>query len=230
VQGSNSQVKKAHFEVLSFGLDKEDYRQLDRFLEKIICGCNNHSEIRPLMRSSSLIFSLLVTSMSVTAQEQETLTVQQINKAVLNAANGYAKSVSCVESLASPETIFALTPAKKRDDFLDAKYLVFWFGDVGCNMGSGTMTFNQAVVRVSQYGNFYVDPLHSSPAIFGLESRFIEKFVGNSKDTMVVDQLGHNDKDANNFPTLKYRVTYQIDDRSGKWKIINKKQLPYTPK
>lgn len=182
------------------------------------------------MRNAALIFSLLATSMSVTAQEQEPLTVPQINKAVLSAANGYAKAVSCIDSLATPQTIFALTPAKTRDDFYDAKYLVFWVGDVGCNGGSGTVTFNHAVVRASFSGHFYVDPLHSSPAIGGVESRFVEKFVGNSKNTMVVDQLEHNDRDANNFPSLKYRVTYQIDDNSGEWKIIEKKKLPHTPR
>ena len=179
------------------------------------------------MRSAAILFSLLATSMSVTAQVQELLTVTQINKAVLSAVNGYAKAVSCIQSLATPQTIFALTPAKTRDEFLDAKYLAFWIGDVGCSGGSGTMTFNHAVVRISHYGDFYVDPMHSSPAIDGVQSRFVEKFVGNSKDTMVVDQLEHKDGDANNFPTLKYRVTYQIDGRSGAWKIIDKKQLPY---
>lgn len=181
------------------------------------------------MRRTALILSLLAVSMSVTAQEQEFLTVPQINKGVLSAANGYAKAVSCFEELATPATIFALTPLKTRDDSFDAKYLVFWSGDIGCNGGSGTLTTNHAVVRVSYHGDFYVVPEHSAPIKGGLESRFITKFVGNSKDTMVVDQLEHAENDSNNGPSLKYRVTYQIDDRSGEWKIINKKKLPYQP-
>lgn len=182
------------------------------------------------MRRAALLLSSLVISLSATAQEQEEfLTLPQINKGVLSAANAYAKAVSCVEALATPSTIFALTPVKTRDDSFDAKYLVFWDGDVGCNGGSGTLTTNHAVVRVSYYGHFYVVPEHSSPIKGGVESRFITKFVGNSKDTMVVDQLEHAEGDSNNGPSLKYRVTYQIDDRSGEWKIINKKQLPYKP-
>ena len=181
------------------------------------------------MRRAAVIFSSLAICMSATAQEQESLSVKQITEGVLEAVNGYAKAVSCVEELATPATIFALTPLKTRDDSFDAKYLAFWTGDVGCSGGSGTMTMNHAVVRISYHGDFYVVPSHSYPVIDGLRSRFITKYVGNSKNTMVVDQLEHAKDDGNNFPSLKYRVTYQIDDRSGEWKIINKKQLPYQP-
>ena len=85
------------------------------------------------MRRAAFIISSLAISLSATAQEQEEefLTLSQINKGVLSAANAYAKAVSCVEALATPSTIFALTPLKTRDDSFDAKYLVFWDGDVG---------------------------------------------------------------------------------------------------
>lgn len=181
------------------------------------------------MKRATFILSSLAICMSATAQEQESLSIQQITEGVLEAVNGYAKAISCFNELATPASVFALTPLKTRDDFFDAKYLAFWTGDVGCNGGSGTMTMNHAVVRVSQLGDFYVDPHHSAPVIDGPRSRFITKYVGNGKDTMVIDQLEHAANDGNNFPSLKYRVTYQIDDRSGKWKIINKKQLPYKP-
>lgn len=182
------------------------------------------------MRGDALIFFLLFSSISVAAQDQKTLTIQKINQEVLGAANAYAKSVSCVEDQSTPETIFSLTPIKSSDDLMDAKYLVFWTGHMGCSFGSGSLAMHHAVVNAGSNGYFYVDPTVSSPAIHGLQSRFIEKLVGNSKNTMVVDQLEHTDKDSNNSPSLKYRVTYQIDDRSGKWNIINKKQLPYTPR
>lgn len=181
------------------------------------------------MRQAAIIFSLLATSMSLPAKAQQPLTIPQINKEVLSAANSYAKAISCVEELATPQTIFALDPLNTEEDFDEAKYLVFWIGDVGCFGGSGTVGFHHAVVRANHRGNFYVDSLHSSPAIDGVESRFIQKFVGNSKDTMVVDQLEHDEQDGNNFPSLKYRVTYQIDDNSGKWKLLEKKKLPYNP-
>ena len=181
------------------------------------------------MRQAAIIFSLLATSMSLTAKAQQPLTIPQINKEVLSAANSYAKAISCVEELATPKTIFALDPLKAEEDFDEGKYLVFWIGDVGCLGGNATISFNHAVVRANHRGYFYVDALHSSPAIDGVESRFVQKFVGNSKDTMVVDQLEYDEQDSNNSPSLKYRVTYQIDDDSGKWKILEKKNLPYKP-
>lgn len=186
--------------------------------------------MRIFSKSISVAIALFANFSSQQTFAQEMLNIAQINKGVLAAANNYAKAISCVEKPASPETIFALNPLRSMDDFLDAEYVVFWYGHMSCSMGSGTYAPHHAIVKIGQGSQFYVDPTRSSPSVEGLQSRFIEKFVGNSKNTVVVDQLEHNDKDANNFPTLKYRVTYRIDERSGDWRVIEKKQMPYTPK
>ncbi|MCX7099726.1 MAG: hypothetical protein NTV43_17680 [Methylococcales bacterium] len=115
-------------------------------------------------------------------------TVSKITKEVLRAANSYASAVSCGESPAEAKDILALHPYKKKEDAFDSEYLVFWHGDIGCAGGSGTHTDNVALVRVGSFDSFYVDPSRSSPTIeLEFNTRFLERLVGNTGDTIIVD-------------------------------------------
>jgi hypothetical protein len=153
-------------------------------------------------------------------------TVSKITKEVLRVANNYASAVSCIDSPAEANDILALHPYKKREDALDAKFLVFWHGDIGCDGGSGTHTDNVALVRMGSFDSYYVDPTRSSPRIdLEFNTRFLERLVGNTENTIVVDAMEFAKGDSNNFPSLLFRYTLRVDAK-GNWKLLDKKLLP----
>jgi hypothetical protein len=179
-----------------------------------------------LSKWATALACVLFLPFSARSQPADTeMSVQEITRRALEAANAYAKGVSCVEAPANADGIAALTPYKK-EVALDAAFLVFWVGDIGCNGGSATVTFNAALVRVGSFDSFYVDPQRSSPAInLQFNTRFMERLVGNTKDTIVVDADELASNDANCCASLRYRITLQVD-KSGNWKEIKRKPLP----
>ncbi len=154
--------------------------------------------------------------------------VQEVTRKVLQAVNGYASAISCVESSAKAKDIAALKPYKTIDNAYDAQYLVFWDGDIGCAGGSGTTSFNAALVHTGAGGTFIVDPLRSSPVIdLEFNTRLFERLVGNTENTLVVEAGEFAENDSNCCPTLHFRYTLRIDDK-GNWKLVEKK--PVQPK
>ncbi|AQR65088.1 hypothetical protein BXU06_08450 [Aquaspirillum sp. LM1] len=154
------------------------------------------------------------------------VSVQEINRGVLKAATNYANGISCVDAPATAKDILALKPIRTPDDASEAEFLVTWVGDIGCNGGSGTVGTNFAIVKVGSGGSFYVDPLRSSPAIsVALNTRFVERLVGNTRDTIVVDAADFGPNDSNQWPTLRFRYTLKVDAK-GNWKQVERKPLP----
>ena len=148
----------------------------------------------------------------------------------MEVANSYAKGVSCVEDPVTPKTIFALKPVNldASDDsltYLGGEYLAFWHGSVYCGNGNKSNEFHHAFIRGGDMG-FYVDPAWSAPVKDFPKKDFIEKFVGNSKNTIVIDGFAFQENDGNCCPSLKYRYTFQIDDQ-GNWREIQKKNMLY---
>ena len=112
------------------------------------------------------------------------------------------------------------------DDRLNAKYAVLWTGDVGCAGGSGTNGSHVAIVTVGAGDSFTIDPLQSSPVIaFETPVRIIEKFVGNTRDSIILEGKEFGDKDPNCCPSITVRFTLRVDDK-GNWKLVEKKILP----
>lgn len=151
--------------------------------------------------------------------------IQQVTKAVLGAANKYASGISCVEIPAQAKDIAVLVP-HRNDYSTDGKYAVFWAGDIGCAGGSGTVSFNLAIVRVGAGSNFYVDPAASSP-IINLEfpTRGLERIAGKTQNTITVDAAEYGPNDANCCPSVRSRYTLRADEK-GNWKLVEKRALP----
>lgn len=168
--------------------------------------------------------------------QEPLLTTSQITQKIQQKVQLYADAVTCWKTEApdqkkysvSPKMIAALSPYVKKEYEGSGSFVTFWVGDMGCNGGSGTTSYYLATVNVDVRGDFYVDPFASEPFIKisdQLNTRFIERIVGNTKDTLIIDALNFgSDKDANNFPSHKYRYTLKLDAKNN-WNLLEKKFL-----
>ena len=152
--------------------------------------------------------------------------VQEITKQIINSVAGYANAISCPGVKVEPKQIAALVPYKTLDDRMDAKYAVLWAGDIGCAGGSGTEGTNLSIVTISTGDSYVVDPLLSSPVIqFECPVRFVERIVGNTRDSLILEGKEHGPKDANCCPSILVRFTLRADEK-GNWKLVEKKVIP----
>ena len=120
---------------------------------------------------------------------------------------------------------YALVPYKTMDDRMDAKYAVLWVGDIGCAGGSGTEGTNLSIVTISTGDSYVVDPLQSSPVIqFESPVRFVERIVGNTRDSLILEGMEYGPKDPNCCPSIKVRFTLRVDEK-GNWKLVEKKTM-----
>lgn len=152
--------------------------------------------------------------------------VQEITKNIIKSVTAYANAISCPGVTVEAKQIAALVPYKTFDDRMDAKYAVLWAGDIGCAGGSGTEGTNLSIVTVSTGDSYVVDPLQSSPVI-QLESpvRYIERIVGNTRDSLVLEGKEYGPNDSNCCPSLRVRFTLRADEK-GNWKLVEKKAMP----
>ncbi|MCM5704559.1 hypothetical protein [Larsenimonas salina] len=143
--------------------------------------------------------------------------VEEITQKIISVATQYADSISCGDTQIQPKEIAALTPWKDDTDRFEAKYAVIWHNDIGCWGGAGSSSTNISIVKIGAGNSFYVDPESSSPVVgFDPGARFIERIVGSTKDSIVLEALFHADYDSNNFPSTKRKVTVKVDDK-GNW-------------
>jgi len=148
--------------------------------------------------------------------------VQDITSRILRVATQYANAISCGGVEIEPSSILALHPLKSRDDFHSAKFAVVWGGSIGCSGGSGSYGTHVAIVSAG-YG-FYVIPEESSPMIRFESPRFINKLVGNTEDTIILDAKAHAEGDSSNFPSLRVKITLK-KDQNYNWSISNKEVM-----
>jgi hypothetical protein len=152
--------------------------------------------------------------------------VQEITKQVIRSVSGYANAIACPGVKIDAKQIAALVPYKTMDDRMDAKYAVLWPGDIGCAGGSGTAGTHISIVTVSSGDSYVVDPLQSSPAIqFESPVRFVDRIVGNSRDSLILEGKDYGPKDPNCCPSVLVRFTVRVDDK-GNWKVTEKKVMP----
>lgn len=178
------------------------------------------------MASKKLYIALLLATAISSVSAQSALPVAEITKGVLKAAKSYQVAIACADVDIKPKDIAALTPYKSFDDRLDASYAVLWSGDVGCAGGSGTSSTNISIVRVGGGDSFYVDPAFSSPQIqFDLPVRYVERIVGNTKDSLILEGKEYGPNDSNCCPSINMRFTLRADDK-GNWKLAEKKVIP----
>ena len=173
--------------------------------------------------------SLYVVALSFASQisiAQPAPSVPEITKGVIKAVKSYATAISCEDGQIEPKNIAALNPYKTLDDRLDARFAVLWTGDIGCAGGSGTVGTNISIVTVGAGDSYLVDPQASSPIVtFESPVRFVERIVGNTKDTLILEGKEQGPKDANCCPSIPVRFTLKLDSK-GAWKMIDKKTLP----
>ena len=91
--------------------------------------------------------------------------------------------------------------------------------------GSGTEGTNLSIVTISTGDSYVVDPLQSSPVIqFESPVRFVERIVGNTRDSLILEGMEYGPKDPNCCPSIKVRFTLRVDEK-GNWKLVEKKTM-----
>lgn len=151
--------------------------------------------------------------------------VAEQTKEIIRVVNLYAEAIACLpDEELSGKDIAAMSPLKDLDLREEAKFAVLWRGDVGCAGGSGTMGFHLAIVRVGAGDMFYVDAYESEPAVDAGLPRSIEKIVGATNDTLILDVLDYGENDSNCCPSLRTRVTIK-QLSNGKWQRVSTKKL-----
>jgi hypothetical protein len=173
-----------------------------------------------------IVVALGCTTFMLSSFAQSAPPVQEVTKQIINSVTGYANAISCPGVKIDPKQIAALVPYKTFDDRPDAKYAVLWAGDIGCAGGSGTEGTNLSIVTISTGDSYVVDPLQSSPAIqFESPVRYVERIVGNTKDSLILEGMEYGPKDSNCCPSIKVRFTLRVDEK-GNWKLAEKKTMP----
>ncbi len=148
---------------------------------------------------------------------------ERITRNIIRPVSNYANAIACPGVTVDPAMGVALVPFKDRNNREDERYAVLWEGDIGCSGGSGSQGTALAIVTIGAGNTAVVDPLRSSPAIrFESPARLIDRIVGNTRDTLVLEGKEHGPKDAECCPSVSVRFTLRVDQR-GNWKLVEKK-------
>lgn len=139
--------------------------------------------------------------------------IEEKTKKIVDVVNRYSSSISCTDLATEGKYIAALTPFKSTLQRYDAKFAVLWAGDIGCAGGSGTSSFNIAVVKVGAGDTFYVDAYQSDPLIGTPLPPGVEKVVGATHNTLVLDTLAYGENDPNCCPSIKERITLRTSEK-----------------
>lgn len=179
------------------------------------------------LRSTPVVLSLLIFSVSVSADEQ-------IDH-VLKVAKMHAKVSACgtsfdndAEHKTTDKDIYLID-----SDVYQKKYIVSWSGDLGCAGGSGT--FGQIFTEISSANAAEYKYVVMNDDAFGMygdndnfmfNMRFVELVKQLSKDKFEIvssdfssEQCG--DSGMNNFPSTKYKYTMEKDKRDN-WRLESK--------
>lgn len=180
--------------------------------------------------SKKIVAAIGFSVVSLASYSQDQLrappSVADQTKEIIRVVNLYAEAIACLpdENL-SGRDIAAMSPLKDMDLREEAKFAVVWRGDIGCAGGSGTTGAHLAVVKVGAGDSFYVDAYESEPTVDAGLPRAIEKIVGATKDSLILDVLDYGDKDANCCPSLRTRITLK-QLQNGKWQKVATKKMP----
>ena len=153
--------------------------------------------------------------------------VDEITAKVAEAANHYIAAVSCESGGVGAKDIAALAPyaVYQGDSYATAAYAVVWSGDIGCMGGSGTVSSNILLVHVGPMPTFLVDASLSSPIVrFDIPVKYVDKLVGNTGDTLVLEGWDYGQNDATCCPNVHKRFTMQADDK-GNWKLVRQRVI-----
>lgn len=148
-------------------------------------------------------------------------------EAALGVMKKYAEATSCMHSFNKEEAQGALTSiddvylVDSNDEAGTVGYYVFWSGDVGCNGGSGT--FSYQLSEVSQYLGASPLLVHNVSILddLNINARFIESVKQISKDEFEI--IAGEMSDMGNYADYKFK--YTLERKEGLWEITNKKPL-----
>lgn len=146
---------------------------------------------------------------------------------IVQAVDGYANTIACETLSIAPGDVIVLSPGTPAEHHEDARFAVLWTGDIGCAGGSVTSSTHIAIVAVGGRGSAYlVDPLQSSPVIhFQSPVRVVERIVETTRNTLVLEGMELDDRDANCCPSLPVRFTL-LADEAGHWRLVAQQALP----
>ena len=176
------------------------------------------------MKFLAYLASVLVIPAAL-AQEIQIPSVKVQTQQILTAVKKYSEAISCTDATPRASNIAAMVPYKNSDQRLDAKFAVIWFGDIGCLGGSGTSGARIAMVKVGAGDNFYVSAGESSPQIEDDLPRYVERVVGSTQDSIIVDVRDYGANDPNCCPSLRKRLTLRLTPKEG-WVTVDSKNLP----
>ena len=207
----------------SFQCELRGRLRFSQSTQKKCIPINDLEEVLPMKKA---IVALASVACMWSSFAQSAPSVPEITKQIVRSVTGYANAISCPGVKVEPKQIDALVPYKSIDDRLDAKYAVLWTGDIGCAGGSGTVGTNLSIVTVSTGDSYVVDPLQSSPVIqFESPVRGVERIVGNTRDSLILEGVEYGSNDPNCCPSIKVRFTLRVDEK-GNWKTVEKKTMP----
>lgn len=147
------------------------------------------------------------------------------NKA-FNAAKKYAESIACETSI-DKKNLIALRPWK-IDDIEDrsyAKYALIWHGDIGCNGGSGTTTWNISIIQIGVGSNFVINPAISSPMVrVPLPYKSGIQIMKATESTITVRTRVEESSDNGCCDSIIVDLKLKAD-KHGNWDLVNRKNL-----
>jgi hypothetical protein len=89
--------------------------------------------------------------------------VPEITARIVRSVKMYVGAIAC-NGVVTPRHIAALSPYTSSEDLDTARYVVLWYGDIGCLGGSGSIANHIAIVSIGPNGDFVVDPRRLSQA------------------------------------------------------------------
>jgi len=157
-------------------------------------------------------------------------TLVEITQAVAQAVDHYTAAIACTHSPVQPKDIAALVPYGHGDQGEpDGVWAVAWMGEIACLGGSSGSEPQIAVVSVHHGNYFLVDPGLSSPQVrFEAPVKYVDRLVGNTGDTLVLEGMAYADGeavDAMCCPSVRKRFTMKQDDK-GNWKSVRERVVP----
>jgi hypothetical protein len=183
--------------------------------------------MKPILITLTCVFALLSSSFCP-ANAEEKINNAWVKNQAFKVAKKYAESIAC-ETFVEKKNLIALSPwnSVDDDDRSYAKYALVWHGDIGCNSGSGTNTWNISIIQIGVGSHFFVDPAKSSPMIrVQLPIKPDIKIVRFSESTITIrTEISEISSDGNSCcdsidVDLKLKV-----DKQGNWNVVNRKKL-----
>lgn len=150
---------------------------------------------------------------------------------VFNVMKKYAEAVSCGHTFENSsdlkKTVLENVYLVSNDDLGNTVYFVLWGGDIGCNVGSGTMSYYMSEVsRFSKSRPLLVKNEYAFGNDININFRFIQSVKQIKNDQFEIVSWNYADEKyggldgGNNFPANKFKYTINNTGNDG-WKITH---------